>query len=419
MQDIASPKYVLHTVSLALSGFAFSHETHFSGDDRIFVFEGFANCFGINNLVTPPLLTHHQALLQQIAPTRADLMSDPTSLSLFLLVIGTVTILSLLRWRGWGNRRKSKKQARSTMEKSTVEIEAVARKLQQRLPENRVVRDRGSTIVPRNRSKPIEAYSPGLFESPRPANLSKILVIEESRDYRMSLTNLLHRYYSMLESDNLDEALRIARIARPSLIILGMHSSKKQGMAFCRKLKSDSTLWHIPVLVLLSKKSTQEATHLIKATDDYLLLPLQSAELLVAVENMVDVRRYLKQGGLKRPNINADDSTTQISDGMFLEAVHTVVENNLSNRLFGLETLAQEVNVTVKQLHGRLRKLTRLSPAGFIRTKRLHQAASILQNEHISTQELAQRVGFHSSEHFTRVFKQAFGMMPSEFGSTY
>ena len=186
-------------------------------------------------------------------------------------------------------------------------------------------------------------------------------------------------------------------------------------MAFCRKLKSDSSLWHIPVLLLLPKKSNGETAHLIKATDDWLKVPVQSAELLVAVENMVDVRRYLKQGGIKRPVINSEDSTTQISDSLFLEAVHTVVENNLSNSLFGLETLSNEVNVSVRQLHGQIRKLTRLSPAGFIRTKRLKKAVDLLTATDMDVSQVAEQVGFHSYDHFARVFRQAFGVSPEEY----
>ena len=302
------------------------------------------------------------------------------------------------------------------MEKSSIEIDAVARKLQKRLPENRVIRDRVSGMGPRNRSKPMDSIVANPFTTAqRQTALSKILIVESNREFRTSLTNLLHRFYSTLESTDLDEALRIARIARPSLIILGLVASKQECMAFCRKLKSDSSLWHIPVLLLLPKKSNGDTVHLIKATDDWLKIPVQSAELLVAVENMVDVRRYLKQGGLKRPVISSEDSTTQISDSMFIEAVHTVVENNLSNSLFGLETLSEEVNVSVRQLHGQIRKLTRLSPAGFIRTKRLKQAVDLLSATDMDVSQVAEQVGFHSYDHFVRVFRQAFGVSPEEY----
>ena len=156
--------------------------------------------------------------------------------------------------------------------------------------------------------------------------------------------------------------------------------------------------------------------HLIKATDDYLITPIQPEQLLIAVENLVDVRDYLERGGIERPQISSEDSTTQIADAMFLDAVHTVVEQNLSNSLFGLETLAQEVNVSIRQLHGRLRMLTRLSPAGFIRTKRLKRASELLKTGEYNVQEVARMVGFHSPEYFHRVFRQAWGASPTEIG---
>lgn len=365
----------------------------------------------------PPLLSALHSPDSLAVHSRADLIINDAVPGIAYVVASMLALFSILRWREWRARKKSEKNEKA-MEKSNAEIDVVARKLKQRLPDNRVARDRISGMGPRNKSKPMDTAPSSPFSTHRQPNLTKVLLVEDNREFRTSLSNLLCRYYSILESAELDEALRIARVSRPSLIILGVQPSKKESIAFCRKLKSDASLWHIPILLLLPKKSNGEYMQLIKATDDHIVLPLRPAELMVSVENMVDVRRYLKQGGLKRPVIHADDSTTQISDTMFLEAVHTVVENNLSNSLFGLETLAQEVNVSIRQLHGRLRKLTRLSPAGFIRTKRLKQAADLLKAGGTSVQEVAKNVGFHSPEYFHRVFRQAFGVSPAEYQDT-
>ena len=353
----------------------------------------------------------------EVAETSSFFVLGSTTSSILFFVLSVLSIFSIMRWREWRDRKKTEtSKKKEVMQKSSIEIDAVARKFQKRLPENRIIRDRMAGTTPRNRSKPLDSIVSNPFTAvQRQSALSKILIVESNREFRTSLTNLLHRFYSTLESTDLDEALRIARIARPSLIILSLVASKQECMAFCRKLKSDSSLWHIPVLLLLPKKSNGETAHLMKATDDWLKIPVQSAELLVAVENMVDVRRYLKQGGLQRPVFSSDDSTTQISDSMFLEAVHTVVENNLSNSLFGLETLATEVNVSVRQLHGQIRKLTRLSPAGFIRTKRLKAAADLLSADEMDVSSVAEQVGFHSYDHFVRVFRQAFGVVPEEY----
>ena len=349
----------------------------------------------------------------QASQSEADLTSGLPFKYIFYALMASIALFSAFLWKDRTARNKAR-NAELHASRKKQEIGAITRKLQQRLPENRIARDRMSSTAPRIRSKPAEAFTASPFSSQRhSSNNPKILIIDDQRDARTAVANQLHRYYSTLESDDLNESIRIARIARPALIILGMQASKQDCIAFCRKLKSDSTLWHIPILLLTTNKG--DALQLIKATDDYLSTPLQPAELMVAVENLVDVRSYLKSGGLQRPRINGEDSTTQISDTMFLDAVHTVVENNLSNSLFGLETLGQEVNVSIRQLHGRLRQLTRLSPAGFIRTKRLKQASDLLSLGTYTVQEIARMVGFHSPEYFHRVFKQAFGVAPGEY----
>lgn len=356
--------------------------------------------------------------LQDAQAEGADVTSGvPFSYVLYGLLL-SITLFSIFRWRDKSAQKKARK-AEVQASKKKPEIGAVARKLQRRLPENRIVRDKIASNAPRIRSKPAEAFTASPFSVQRHANNNpKILIIDENRDLRTAIANQLHRYYSALESSDLNEALRIARIARPALVILGTHTSKQDTMTFCRKLKSDSALWHIPILLLTSGRNKNDVSKLVQATDDHLVTPIQPEALAVSVENLVDVRGYLKEGGLMRPKINGEDSTTQISDTMFLDAVHTVVENNLSNSLFGLETLGQEVNVSIRQLHGRLRQLTRLSPAGFIRTKRLKQASDLLTAGKHSVQEIASMVGFHSPEYFHRVFKQAFGVAPTEYRGT-
>lgn len=350
----------------------------------------------------------------QAEPAKADLALGIPFGYVAISISLSLAIFSILRWRKRSSSKQPEERER-LVDKNATPIEVISKKLQKRLPENRVIRDRIAEGGLRMRSKPAEAFTANPFSPQRNANQPKVLIIDEQRELRTTIANQLSRYYSTLESRELEEAVRIVRIARPSLIILGMQNTKQDCMAFCRKLKSDSSLWHIPILLLVAKKTQGDTMQLIKATDDYLITPLQPEELLVAVENLVDVRSYLERGGIKRPRINTEDSTTQISDTMFLDAVHTVVEQNLSNSLFGLETLAQEVNVSIRQLHGRLRQLTRLSPAGFIRTKRLKRASELLlqDEEELNTQEVARMVGFHSPEYFHRVFKQAFGSSPS------
>lgn len=386
-----------------------SQSSHFIKQDKSLTL--FSNAIGI----VAVLYQDADKTLEASQSEAADVTSGlPFSYVIYGLLL-SVTLFSIFRWRDKITQREAR-NADIKESKKKPEIGAVARKLQQRLPENRIIRDRMSSTAPRIRSKPAEAFTASPFSTQRNANNNpKILIIDESRDMRAALVNQLYRFYSALESDDFSEAIRIARIAQPSLIILGTHSAKKESVAFCRKLKSDSSLWHIPILSLVSSKNKSDASQLIKVTDDHLTAPLQPESLLVSVENLVDVRGYLKDGGLQRPKINGEDSTTQISDTMFLDAVHTVVENNLSNSLFGLETLGQEVNVSIRQLHGRLRQLTRLSPAGFIRTKRLKQASDLLAGGKHNVQEIARMVGFHSPEYFHRVFKQAFGVAPAEY----
>jgi AraC-like DNA-binding protein len=46
---------------------------------------------------------------------------------------------------------------------------------------------------------------------------------------------------------------------------------------------------------------------------------------------------------------------------------------------------------------------------------RLERAAQLLAQQAGSVQEIAYRVGFRDSEHFSKLFRQAFGVLPSSY----
>lgn len=83
---------------------------------------------------------------------------------------------------------------------------------------------------------------------------------------------------------------------------------------------------------------------------------------------------------------------------------------------YGREELAADLCVSPSTLYNKLRALTGLNISGFISSIRMKVAYAMIEsNPHISVGELSAAVGFNTPNYFSKLFKQEYGMLPSEF----
>ncbi|MEO1484804.1 MAG: AraC family transcriptional regulator [Bacteroidota bacterium] len=102
-------------------------------------------------------------------------------------------------------------------------------------------------------------------------------------------------------------------------------------------------------------------------------------------------------------------------EGIFLKKVNAVIHSNLDNSNFSIDHLAKSMALSRTQLFRKVKKLTQMSPAHYVRFTRLQEAKKILQTtkEERTVSEVCYSVGFLNLSHFTRSFKAQFGMNPS------
>jgi AraC family transcriptional regulator len=101
-----------------------------------------------------------------------------------------------------------------------------------------------------------------------------------------------------------------------------------------------------------------------------------------------------------------------------LRRICDYIEANLHLEL-RISDLAQIAGVTPSYFHRAFRVTTGRTPLAFINQRRVRRAMDLLANRNISVSEACVRVGFVSPVHFTRVFRNATGMNPSEYGAAH
>ena len=121
-------------------------------------------------------------------------------------------------------------------------------------------------------------------------SLLKILVVDDERSIRRFLNASLGSRYTILEAENGGDAIQVAAVSHPDLIILDLGLPDMDGADVTRRLRE----WtDVPVIVISVRDSEQDKVAALDAgADDYLTKPFGISELLARIR--VALRRSNK-----------------------------------------------------------------------------------------------------------------------------
>lgn len=255
-------------------------------------------------------------------------------------------------------------------------------------------------------------------ESPE-AEATIVLVVDDHSDMRQYIRASLPPVYQVIEASDGRSGAAQAAESIPDLVISDVMMPERDGYQLCKILKTDERTSHIPVILLTAKAGEQDKlTGLETGADDYLVKPFSASELLVRSRNLIEQRRKLRQRFVREGLLRPREVAVTSVDEAFLQKLMAFIEENMADEGFGVEKLSDELHIGPRQLHRKIRGLTGQSPRELIRSVRLHRARNLLQQKAGSVSEVAFQVGFNSLSHFAKVFRDEFGILPSEASDT-
>ena len=137
------------------------------------------------------------------------------------------------------------------------------------------------------------------------------------------------------------------------------------------------------------------------------ILNLEIDQLTIQNNELSEKYRNVLAGG--------DSKITESVDQRLLKKAIGVVENNLSDPLFGVEQMAKELGMSRTNLNRKVKSITGFPPSELIRNIRLRRAAQLLMNQSDSIAQIGFTVGFEDHSYFSKSFKKQFGVTPSEY----
>ncbi|MGB3006640.1 MAG: two-component regulator propeller domain-containing protein, partial [Chitinophagaceae bacterium] len=245
-----------------------------------------------------------------------------------------------------------------------------------------------------------------------------IIVVEDNEDLRFYLKDNLKEHYYVVEAVNGKEGWEKISKLMPDLVVSDIMMPVMDGIELARKIKSETHTAHIPVILLTAIGSEEKQLEgLNVGVNDYITKPFTFEILASRIRNLIAQQKLLQKKFHKQIEVNPSEITVTSVDENFLRKALEIVEKHIDLPEFSVEDLSREIFMTRVTLYRKIQFLTGKTPIEFIRSIRLKRAASLLEKSGMPISEIAWEVGFRSPKHFAKLFKEEFGVTPSQYAS--
>ncbi len=247
-----------------------------------------------------------------------------------------------------------------------------------------------------------------------------LLIVEDNKLLRSFMKQLLKSEYNIIQAENGVKALERAKADVPDLIISDVIMPEMVGTELCAKIKEDIKTSHIPVILLTSRTSLiYKFEGLESGADDYVSKPFNLKEFQLRIKNLLESQERIRAKFEKTNTFSAEDIALTTVDEALLQKAFAIVEANMANEDFDVETFAEELGVSRSLLFTKIKAWTNFTPNEFVRELRLKRAASLLEHKTIRISEISAKVGFKRAKYFSQCFQKKYGLTPTQFSEKF
>ncbi len=249
------------------------------------------------------------------------------------------------------------------------------------------------------------------------ANNSSILIIEDNDELLQLLSGIFEPIYKVFTAVDGIDGFEKACKHQPNIILSDVMMPRMSGIEMCSKLKSNFDTSHIPIILLTAKTAADFVVQgLLTGADDYVVKPFNIKVLITRCNNLVNSRKALQLRYATQADSEPQLIATNSIDQQLLEKAINIVEKNIDNADFDVNTFASEMWLSRTNLFNKLKGVTGQTPNDFIVNIRLKKSIYYLNNSpERSIADIAVQVGFGSTSYYIKKFHKLYGVTPSQY----
>lgn len=270
----------------------------------------------------------------------------------------------------------------------------------------------GNTPSTRNTPGNTDENTPGAPGAKKPV----VLLVEDNEELRFYLKDNLREFFTIIEASNGREGWQRTLGTHPDLVVSDVSMPEMDGIALCRKIKTDKRTSFVPVILLTALiGEEQQLKGLETGANDYMTKPFNFEILLSKIRNLLIQQNIARKTYQKQVDAGPRDIKPDSPDEQFILRVLSLIERNIANADFTVEEMSRELFLSRVALYKKILALTGKTPIELIRSMRLKRAAQLLEKSRLTIAEIAYEVGFNNPKYFSRFFKIEFGVLPSAY----
>lgn len=247
-----------------------------------------------------------------------------------------------------------------------------------------------------------------------------ILVVEDDPDINAYLQKELKSNFRILTAVNGVVAVDILAKENISLVISDVMMPEMNGYELCKQVKSNIAFSHIPVILLTALFDDKQRMYgIASGADEFIQKPFNIEELKLRIVRLLEERARMRNAftqKLQSPAVsNLKIGKTESMDDLFMRKFIALIEESYPDSDFSIEKASDMLGLSRVHLYRKVKELTGVTPTDFLRNYRLKRAAVLLREKGRNVNEVAYATGFSSPPYFSKCFKAAYNITPTEY----
>ncbi len=256
--------------------------------------------------------------------------------------------------------------------------------------------------------------------------LPTLLVVEDNKDLCNLLKLQLEDKYKVYIAENGVEGLKKVNLYHPDIVVTDQMMPEMTGTEMLINIRQDFQISHIPVIILTAKSDDEDKIKAISmGANAYITKPFNKEYLIACIEQLLSDRKVFRDKVWKQEknavpdNVDTYENYLVKKDIQFLDKIHQVIEENIDNSDFNIDTIADNIGLSRSAFFKKLKSLTGLAPVDTIKEIRLTKSIELLKNTDMTISEIAFAVGFKESGYYGKCFRKKYDQTPTEYMSNY